>query len=311
MDRIISSSLPLTFVIPGPSSQNHSTYLEVATIAANNLLSYLRIDSELAFDTHMVKEFEGGRIGENNLVILGGTDNTFGDVVLSKTKSEVQWLSDGQGWLLHERVFDKKGLGMLFAAGSINASILSYIAQASPFCINIQRRPLPWRCLYPQHPLTALIESCAYSLFVLESQCLNGSWSVLMQMLEAQVGYWAQGKQLLHTLSQRSTTQWSVQMVGSRVEVERSTVLDRRMMQTSMAQAMALLAHRHGLCICGVLRCNQTLVDLGSMVAMLERACFCGECLIIGSPYPLMVIQMSTECLEATTLPFKAPSLCG
>jgi len=123
MNRILSSSLPLTFVIPGPSSQNYSIYLELATIAANNLLSYLRIDSELVSDNHMVKKYEGGHIGDGNLVILGGTDNTFGDVVLSKTKSEVQWLSDRQGWLLQERVFDKKGLGMPLLAGSFNSPI--------------------------------------------------------------------------------------------------------------------------------------------------------------------------------------------
>jgi len=113
MNRILSNSLPLIFVIPGPSSQNHSTYLEMATIAANNLLSYLRIDSELTLDTHMVKKFEEGRIGDNNLVILGGRENAFRNVVLSKTKSDVQWLSDGQGWLLQERVFDEEGLGRL------------------------------------------------------------------------------------------------------------------------------------------------------------------------------------------------------
>lgn len=118
MNRILSSSLPLKFVIPGPSSQSHSIYLEMATIVANNLLTYLRIDSELVLDTQMVKEFEGGRIGDNNLVILGGADNTFGAVVLAKAKSEVQWLSDRQGWSLHERVFDEKGLGMPFVAGS-------------------------------------------------------------------------------------------------------------------------------------------------------------------------------------------------
>lgn len=123
MNRIVSSSLPLTFVIPGPSSQNHSIYLEMATIAANNLLSHLRIDSRLAIDTHMVKEFEEGHIGDNNLVILGGTDNAFGDVVLSKTKSEVQWLPDRQGWLLQERVFDEKGLGTPFVAGSFSGLI--------------------------------------------------------------------------------------------------------------------------------------------------------------------------------------------
>jgi len=123
MNRILSSSLPLTFVIPGPLSQSHSLYLEMATIAANNLLGYLRIDSELAIDTQMVREFEGGRIGDNNLVILGGADNTFGAVVLSKAKSEVQWLSDKQGWSLQERVFDEKGLGMPFVTCSFNGLI--------------------------------------------------------------------------------------------------------------------------------------------------------------------------------------------
>lgn len=123
MNRILSSTLPLTFVIPGPSSQNHSIYLEMATIVANNLLTYLRIDSKLVLDTQMVKEFEGGRIGENNLVILGGTDNTFGAAVLAKAKSEVQWLSDKQGWSLQERVFDEKGLGMPLVSGSLNSLI--------------------------------------------------------------------------------------------------------------------------------------------------------------------------------------------
>ena len=189
-------------------------------MAANNILGYLHIESEVAFDTHMVRELEGGRIGDGNLVILGGADNTFGNVVLSKAKSEVEWLSDRQGWLLQERVFDQKGLGMPFVADSFKWSHSSYTAQASPFCINIRLRPLPWRCLYPQHLLTVLIESCAYSLFVLESQSQNGLSSVLMQILKEQVGYWAQGKQLLYTLSQDPTTQWLVQMVGSRVEVE-------------------------------------------------------------------------------------------
>ena len=117
MSRILSNPLPLTFVIPGPLSQNHSIYLEMAKIAANNLLSYLRIDSELAFDTQMVKKYKEGRIGDNNLVILGGAENTFGDMILSETKSEVQWLSDRQGWLLQERVFDEEGLGMPLLVG--------------------------------------------------------------------------------------------------------------------------------------------------------------------------------------------------
>lgn len=50
-----------------------------------------------------------------------------------------------------------------------------------------------------------------------------------MQILKAQAGSWARGKQLLYMLFQGSTTQWFVQMVGSRVEVERGAVLDRRM----------------------------------------------------------------------------------
>jgi len=123
LNRILSNLLPLTFVIPGPSSQNHSTYLEAAKIAANNLLSYLRIDSELALDAQMMKKFKDGRIKDNNLVILGGTENTFGDMVLSKTKSEVQWLSDRQGWLLHERTFDGEGLGMSLLVGSFSRLI--------------------------------------------------------------------------------------------------------------------------------------------------------------------------------------------
>ena len=123
MNRILSSSLPLIFVIPGPSSQNHSIYLEMATIAANNLLSYLRIDSELAFDAHMVKKFKYGCIGDNNLVILGGSGNMFGEVVLSKTRSEVQWLSDRRGWLIQDRVFDEAGLGTRLLAGSFDRLI--------------------------------------------------------------------------------------------------------------------------------------------------------------------------------------------
>jgi hypothetical protein len=175
-----------------------------------------------------LKGLKRGRIGDNNMVILGGADNTFGDFVLSKTKSEVQWLFDRQGWLLRERVFDEKGLGMPLVAGPLNGYI-QVTAQASPFCITTQRLPLPWRCLYPQHLLKVLIESCAYSLFVLESQCRNGLSSGLMQILKQQVGYWAQGKHLLYALSQGSTAQWLVQMVGPRVEVERSTILDRWM----------------------------------------------------------------------------------
>ena len=123
MNRILSNPLPLTFVIPGPSSQNHSIYLEMAEIAANNLLSYLRIDSELALDAQMVKRSKEGRIGDNNLVILGGAENTFGDMVLSETKSEVQWLSDRQGWLLQERVFDDEGLGMPLLVGPFNRPV--------------------------------------------------------------------------------------------------------------------------------------------------------------------------------------------
>ncbi len=70
-------------------------------------------------------------------------------------------------------------------------------------CINIHRRPLPWRCLYPRHLLTVLVESCAYSLFVLEPQRQNGSSSGLMPILsiKVQVGYQVQGKQLVHSLS--------------------------------------------------------------------------------------------------------------
>ena len=127
MNRILSNPLPLTFVIPGPSSQNHSTYLEVAKIAANNLLSYLRIDSELVLDAQMVKKFKEGHVEDNNLVILGGVENTFGDMVLSQ-KSEVQWLSDRQGWLLQGRVFDEEGLGMRLPAGSF-----SHLIQGTPY----------------------------------------------------------------------------------------------------------------------------------------------------------------------------------
>jgi hypothetical protein len=91
----------------------------MATTAANNLLTYLRIDSELALDTRMVKKFEEGHIGDNNLVILGGTENTFGDVVLSETKSEVQWLSGRWGWSLQGRDFDEEGLGAPLSFGSL------------------------------------------------------------------------------------------------------------------------------------------------------------------------------------------------
>jgi hypothetical protein len=123
MNRILSSSLPLIFVIPGPSSPDHLTHLEMATIAANNLFSYLRVDSEVALDTHMVKIFEDGGIWDNNLVILGGRENAFGNAVLSKSKSDVQWLPDRGGWLLHGRVFDEEGLGMRTLAGSFNCII--------------------------------------------------------------------------------------------------------------------------------------------------------------------------------------------
>ena len=92
-------------------------------IAANNLLSYLCINLELVSDTHMVKKYEGGYIVDSNLVILGGTDNIFGDFVLSKTKSNVQWLSNRQGWLPQERVFDKRGLAMPLVASSFNSPI--------------------------------------------------------------------------------------------------------------------------------------------------------------------------------------------
>jgi len=87
MNRILSSSLPLILVIPGPSSQNYSIYLELATIAANNLLSSLRIDSELVLDTHMVKKYEVGHIDDSNLVILGGTDNIFGMLFSSRPRA--------------------------------------------------------------------------------------------------------------------------------------------------------------------------------------------------------------------------------
>ena len=173
MNRILSSSLPLIFVIPGPSSQNHSIYFEMATIVANNIFSYLRIDSELALDTHMVKRSKEGRIGVNNLVILGGTENAFGNMIFSKSKSEVQWLSDRQGWSLQERIFDEQGLGMP-SRRFLQSSHSRDTTQASHSCINTRRRPLPWRCLYLQHLLTVLIESCVCFLFVLESRCQNG-----------------------------------------------------------------------------------------------------------------------------------------
>jgi len=131
--------------------------------------------------------------------------------------------------------------------------------QALPFCINIQCWLLPWWCLYLQHLLTVLIESCTYSLFVLESQCQNGLSLGLMQILK-EVGYWAQGKHLLHALSQGLTIQWLVRwwdlewrwseaVLGHQVTFDRSNVepFIHSLKEWYCSPSIHLVSHSHWL----------------------------------------------------------------
>ncbi|KAG8790630.1 hypothetical protein FRC17_008875 [Serendipita sp. 399] len=100
MNRILATTSPLTIIIP--RSDIHVSY---ALQIAHNLLSYLRIDSNIVFDDEALQLHDQDC---SNQVILGGVNNIFGRAVLAKRPSEVQFTEEG--WQLRSYLFNEPGL---------------------------------------------------------------------------------------------------------------------------------------------------------------------------------------------------------
>ncbi|KAG8805334.1 hypothetical protein FRC17_005560, partial [Serendipita sp. 399] len=107
MNRILATTRPLTIVIP-----RSDIYVSYALRIAHSLLSYLRVDTNIAFDDEALRLHDQASMDCSNLVILGGVDNIFGRAVLAKSPSEVRFTEEG--WQLRSYLFNEPGLGILF-----------------------------------------------------------------------------------------------------------------------------------------------------------------------------------------------------
>ena len=99
------SKIPIVIVVPGANQY----LLSAATRIAHNLFSYLRADIQIYYDYEAINLLGNSGSDCSNLVILGGSANTFGQLIMSGHPGGV--LFTEKGWKVQGNIFESSGLG--------------------------------------------------------------------------------------------------------------------------------------------------------------------------------------------------------
>ncbi|PVG01691.1 hypothetical protein CPB86DRAFT_698784 [Serendipita vermifera] len=108
LHRILSTEKPLIIIVPKTSESG----LTLASRLAHNLVTYLRIDTQILYDNEAISQLQKDILDCSNLIVIGGYHNNFGQYILSGNPSPVRFTQDG--WKLASRSYESPGLGAMF-----------------------------------------------------------------------------------------------------------------------------------------------------------------------------------------------------
>lgn len=86
IQRILSTSAPLTIIIPS-KSLDHT--LSAALRIVHDLDAYLRLDSEIIDDDEAMQRLQTNALGQGNIVVLGGPQSRFFEHIIQQKKTPV------------------------------------------------------------------------------------------------------------------------------------------------------------------------------------------------------------------------------